>query len=85
MIECTRLGGLFGRFASLWNSYLMGGLMKYRALRPLGSLGVALANLICYGLDRLAPHPRLASDYLAVLALRDEATEDTHAAARSGD
>lgn len=69
--ECTRLGGLFTRFASLWNTFLMGGLKKHAALRPLALLGVACGNLLCYGLDRLAPHPRLASDYLAVLTFAD--------------
>lgn len=69
--EFIRLGGLFTRFASLWNTFLMGGLMRYRALAPVASLGVAAANVVCYALDRAAPHPRLASDYLAVLTLAD--------------
>lgn len=76
MLECIRLGGLFTRFASLWNSCLMGGVMRYRVLRPIGLFGVALANLVCYAMDRLAPHPRLASDYLAVLELPLAAIED---------
>lgn len=69
--ECIRLGGLFTRFASLWNTFLMGGLMRYRTLAPVASLGVAAANIACFALDRAAPHPRLASDYLAVLTLAD--------------
>jgi SAM-dependent methyltransferase len=69
--ECTRLGGLFTRFASLWNTFLMGGLKKHAALRPLAHVGIACGNLLFYGLDRLMPHPRLASDYLAVLTLHD--------------
>lgn len=75
MRECIRLGGLFTRFASLWNSCLMGGLMRYRVLRPVALLGVAAANLVCYAFDRMAPHPRLASDYLAVLAMVDAAID----------
>ena len=75
MWECIRLGGLFTRFASLWNSCLMGGLMRYRVLQPVGLLGVAAGNIICYALDRMAPHPRLASDYLAVLAMSETATD----------
>ena len=43
----------------------------YVLLRPLAYLGVACGNLLCYGLDLLAPHPRLASDYLAVLTHDD--------------
>lgn len=65
--ECKRLGGLFTRFASLWNTFLMGGLKKHAALRPLANIGIACGNLLFYGVDRLMPHPRLASDYLAVL------------------
>ena len=73
--ECNRLGGLFTRIASLWNSCLMGGLMRYRVLQPVGLLGVAAGNIVCYALDRMAPHPRLASDYLAVLAVADTAID----------
>jgi len=73
--ECTRLGGLFTRFATLWNYFIMGSLKRYAALRPLALLGVACGNLLCYGLDLLAPHPRLASDYLAILALDDVTSE----------
>ena len=82
--ECMRLGGLFTRFASLWNTCLMGGLMRYRALRPIGLLGVAAGNVFCYALDRMAPHPRLASDYLAVLAPRDAALDLDSPASGSG-
>ena len=67
--ECTHLGGLFTRFASLWNNFLMNGVKRHVLLRPFGHLGVASANLLCYTLDRVFPHPRLASDYLAVLTL----------------
>lgn len=69
--ECIRLGGLFTRFASLWNSCVMGGLKQYLIFRPVASLGIAVGNLLCYGLDRLAPHPNLASDYLALIELTD--------------
>jgi SAM-dependent methyltransferase len=65
--ECIRLGGLFTRFATLWSTFLMGGLKAHAVLRPIAHLGVVCGNLLCYGLDRLAPHPHLASDYLAVL------------------
>lgn len=84
MRECMRLGGLFTRFASLWNTCLMGGLMRYRALQPVGVLGVAAANLVCYALDRIAPHPRLASDYLAVLALGDTVIDGESSLAGTG-
>jgi SAM-dependent methyltransferase len=67
--DCRRLGGLFTRFASLWNSFVMGELKRYVVLRPLAHLGVAGCNLLCYALDRMAPHPRLASDYLAELTV----------------
>jgi SAM-dependent methyltransferase len=73
--ECTRLGGLFTRFAALWNSFVMGGLKRYAVLRPLAHLGLACSNLLCYGLDLLVPHPRLASDYLAVLTLNEANSE----------
>lgn len=73
--KCIRLGGLFTRFASLWNTFLMGGLKARTVLRPLGYLGIVCGNLLCYALDRLAMHPRLASDYLAVLGVDGGATE----------
>ncbi len=80
--ECIRLGGLFTRFASLWNTFVMGGLKQLGLLRPLGHLGVAGGNLLCYGLDRLAPYPRLASDYLAVLVSDGGTAKDCAAATR---
>lgn len=67
MRKCLRLGGLFTRFASLWNTFVMGQLMKYTLLRPFAYLGRTGCNLLCYFLDRLFPHSRLASDYLAIL------------------
>lgn len=67
MRECIYLGGLFTRFASLWNTFVMGQLMKYTILKPFAYLGIAGCNLLCYASDQLAPHPRLASDYLAIL------------------
>jgi SAM-dependent methyltransferase len=73
--ECVRLGGMFTRFATLWNNYMMGALKRYTVLRPLAYLGVAIGNLLCYGLDRIAPHPRLASDYFAILTLDCDTTK----------
>ena len=80
--RCTPLGGLFTRFASLWNSFVMGELKRYTVFRPLAHLGVAGCNLICYALDRLALHPRLASDYLAELTVSDVLSEVTASPAR---
>ena len=68
--ECIRLGGLFTRFASLWSTFVMGRL-KNTFFSPLAHVGVAGVNFLCYGLDRMAPHPRLASDYLAVMTPED--------------
>lgn len=65
--EFIYLGGLFTRFASLWNTFVMGGLANHVATRPIAGLGIVVGNLACYALDKLAFHPRLASDYLAVL------------------
>lgn len=72
LTECVRLGGLFTRFSSLWNTFLMGKLKQTYALRPFAYAGIAMANLVCYGMDRLWLHPSLASDYLAVLTLGDK-------------
>ena len=80
--KCIRLGGLFTRFASLWNTFVMGELKRHILLRPLGHLGVIAANLLCYSLDRLLPHPRLASDYLAILVPNDEIPKDHYALAQ---
>lgn len=76
VFRCIRLGGLFTRFAGLWNTFVMGQLMRYALLKPFAYLGIAGCNLLCYGLDRLLPHPRLASDYLAILSL-DRSDADT--------
>lgn len=65
--EIRYLGGVFTRFSSLWSIFLMGGLRRHRLLRPFAYVGIAAGNLVFYGLDRLAMHPRLASDYLAIL------------------
>lgn len=73
--ECKRLGGLFTRIASLWNTFLMAGLKQHALLRPLGFLGIAGMNVLCYTLDRLMPHPRLASDYLATLSIEEMLSE----------
>lgn len=62
-----RLGGLFTRFSVLWNTFIMGGLSRFRLLRPMSMLGIVSANVFMYGLDRLYPRPSLASDYLAIL------------------
>lgn len=67
----VRLGGLFTRFAQLWNIFLMGRLKSTAVLGPIGAFGVLLCNLVCYALDRMFPHGRLASDYLAVLEFQD--------------
>lgn len=75
MHQCIRLGGLFTRFASLWCTFLMGALKTNALLRPLGHIGVACGNLICYGADRLLPQPRLASDYLAILSPADDTSQ----------
>ena len=60
--ECVRLGGLFTRFACLWNNFLMHRMKHPVLLRPFGHLGVLSANLVCYMLDGVFSHPRLASD-----------------------
>ena len=77
LMGCRRLGGLFTRFASLWNTFVMGELKRYSVFRPLAHLGVAGCNLLCYAFDRLAPHSRLASDYLAELTVDDMSSEVT--------
>ena len=83
--EFNYLGGLFTRFASLWNIFVMGGLKRSLLLRPLGHLGVASANLLFYTLDRLMPHPHLASDYFAVLGFDNVGAEIPSPSARSED
>lgn len=84
-VEVHELGGLFARFASLWNNYLMGGLQRWVLLKPVAIAGTLAANLLALGLDRLLPHPRLAPDYLAklTLAAKAAATNDD-AAERMG-
>ena len=63
--ELLRLGGLFTRFAQLWNIYVLG---KLRTLPILGAIalgGVVLTNIAAKVLDRWIPHPSLCSDYVA--------------------
>lgn len=69
--ECNLLGGLFARFALLWNTFVMGGLKRHWVLKPFALLGIAACNLFCYTLDRVVPHPRLAPDYLALITIDD--------------
>jgi SAM-dependent methyltransferase len=65
--EVVRLGGLFARFATLWNTFVMGGLARHAITRPVAALGRLGCNITGLVLDALAPHPRLAPDYLARL------------------
>jgi SAM-dependent methyltransferase len=61
------LGGLFTRFVLLWNTFLMGKLKSVKITAPLAISGIVLANIICFILDKLFPHPKLASDYICIL------------------
>jgi len=63
--ETIRLGGGFNRFAMLWNTFFMGKLSMYSVLKPLSVIGVIICNMICYAADCIAPHPNLATDYIA--------------------
>jgi len=71
-LECDAviyLGSIFTRFASLWNTFLIGRLVNYRLTRPLGRIGIATSNLLFGGLDALLPSGYLASDYLAIFTV----------------
>jgi SAM-dependent methyltransferase len=63
--EIIRLGGLFSRFAILWNTYLMGQLNRWFLTKPLAVGGTVCGNLICSVLNRILPNTRLAPDYIA--------------------
>jgi SAM-dependent methyltransferase len=63
--KTIRLGGLFSRFALLWNNVIMAKLQKSPLLRWLGATGTLASNVCCYALDRLYPSSALASDYVA--------------------
>lgn len=65
--EVVYLGGLFTRFALLWNIFVMGWLERYRITQPIALLGRLGCNIVCLALDAAATHPRLAPDYLARL------------------
>ena len=65
--ELNRLGGLFARFAHLWNVFVLG---RLRSLPILGIgvlFAIALCNIGAHLLDQLMPHPRLGTDYVAKL------------------
>ena len=70
MQDLVYLGGLFTRFSGLWAAYVMGALKQFVVLRPLAALGIAVGNIVCYGLDLAISRPRLASDYVAILRLK---------------
>jgi SAM-dependent methyltransferase len=70
--ECTYLGGLFTRFASLWADFVMGKLKQHWLTRPFAAPGIAAGNIICFVLDRLMTRRNLASDYLAVLRIESD-------------
>lgn len=65
--ELHRLGGLFARLAQLMNTFILG---RIRAVPVLG-IGtlfiIVLVNIGAHFLDRLMPHPRLGTDYVAKL------------------
>ena len=65
--ELIYLGGLGTRCATLWNTLFMGKILALPGLGFLGRAGIVVGNIICYGLDIIMPHPRLAANYLAVL------------------
>lgn len=65
--ELIYLGGLGTRCATLWNTLFMGKILTIPVLGFLGILGIVAGNILCYGLDIIMPHPRLAANYLAVL------------------
>ena len=67
MSELIYLGGLGTRCATLWNTLFMGKILATPFIGFLGRLGIVAGNILCYGLDVLMPHPRLAANYLAVL------------------
>jgi len=63
--EITRLGGLFTRFAMLWNKFIMGKIKNFPVICWLAHIGIFLANIICYSLDQVFLHPNLAENYIA--------------------
>lgn len=70
MEECTYLGGIFTRFASLWADFIMGAGKRYALLYPFATIGTIAGNMLFYALDSVAMRESLASDYLAILKLR---------------
>ncbi|HQR65799.1 MAG TPA: methyltransferase domain-containing protein [Thermoanaerobaculia bacterium] len=66
-LEVVRLGGLFTRISQLWNTFLMGRLRSWPLTAWIGVGGTVLMNLAAVALDKVLPHPALASDYLARL------------------
>ncbi len=71
-VEIVPLGGLFCRGAQLWNTFVMGRLRTWPLVGLVAPLGIAACNVAAHSLDALAPHPRLAPDYLARLKKHDE-------------
>jgi len=67
VVELMYLGGLGTRCATLWNTLFMSKILAVPFIGFLGRLGIISGNILCYGLDTLMPHPRLAANYLAVL------------------
>ncbi len=66
-VELFRLGGLFARFAQLWNTYILGQFRGVPIVGPLALGSVVLTNVIARLLDTWMPHPSLCPDYVAKL------------------
>jgi len=67
IVEMIKLGGLFSRFAQLWNIFIMGRLRNLPIIGFIAIFGIALVNLAACLLDKLFPHQLLGTDYVAKL------------------
>jgi SAM-dependent methyltransferase len=66
--EVQHVGGLFSRFAVLWNNYVLNTMKKIRILRWIVPLLSGSSNLAFYAADRIFPRPTLSDSYVAFLS-----------------
>jgi SAM-dependent methyltransferase len=66
LVSMKRIGGIFSRIVLLINRQVIERLRAVRIISPLVTLITFVLNIAAAGLDRLAPMPSAATDYVAV-------------------
>jgi hypothetical protein len=73
VVDVQYLGGLFSRFGSLVNTYVLGPIMRVCFCRGLAAALVTCSNAAFLCADVVVPRPLLAESYCAVLEVPSNA------------